>query len=73
MCVKAPSFTIRTLRYLIRNNCGIIKIVAVPSGPTNHKRGVRCSPMGRCTLSRRLPLLRPRGLGSRRFVRTLHR
>lgn len=72
ICVNAPSFTIRDLHTLIRNKCGVMKIVAVPSGPINHRNDIlRTDPIGRCTLSGKLPMLRPRGLGSRTFLSRL--
>lgn len=72
MCVNAPSFTIRDLGELIRKNCGMMNIVAVPSGPVKQRNDIlRPDPIGRCTISRNLEVLRPRGLGSRTFVRRL--
>lgn len=72
MCVNAPRFTIRDLGQLIRKNCRIIKIVAVPSGPVKQRNDIlRPDPIGRCTISRKLGILRPRGLGSRGFLTRL--
>ncbi len=69
--VNAPRVTTCSLEGLMRKKRQIMTMIAVPSGPVKHKRGVNASTMGSTTLRLNLPILRPRGLGSRTFIRRL--
>lgn len=69
--VKAPSFSIKALRTVVRTKRRITLIIARPSGPGNHNGAVRCAPIGRYTLSRNVRMFRPIGVERATGVRCL--
>lgn len=69
--VKAPSFSIKALRTLIRTKRRMYLMIDRPSGPGKHNGRVRPAPIGRTTVGRKVPICRPGGVHSPRYTRRL--